>query len=374
MALRKIFYGDHTIDAAMRNGFTSGFDYLRIFLSVAVLIWHSATVGLGADFAKELFADHLRGLVSLILPCFFALSGFLVAGSLLRTTSLVEFAALRGIRLVPALFVEVVLSALILGPIVTSVTLSRYFADQTFFEYFGNMVGRIRMHLPGVFVGMPAGDVVNASLWTLPYELECYVVLGLLALLGLHRRPYVFLLSAVTANVGLFLLSHWTQTDYTDRPPGRMLVASFLFGVVLHLFKQRIRLSPAMFAVCLAATFAFLSFQQTAYLAPAFAAYATVYIGLKNPPKLSFLKRNDLSYGIYLYAFPIQQTVAFSFPSLNSWWFNVVLALPITCLFAYVSWNFVEAPFMSNKKRILSVLKRFDGRIGQPAIGLEEKL
>jgi peptidoglycan/LPS O-acetylase OafA/YrhL len=104
------------------GGYTSGFDYLRLILSVLVLYGQSYVIS-GDHINLGFFPPWASAIRAyLILPMFFSLSGFLVAASLLRTQSFVGFLFLRGLRIVPALFVEISLSALILGPVLTSLS------------------------------------------------------------------------------------------------------------------------------------------------------------------------------------------------------------------------------------------------------------
>ena len=165
------------------HGRSTGFDYLRIVLALAVIVWHSFPLSYGpqAEVAKDtsVFAELLIGI---ILPMFFALSGFLVSGSLERNSSMVIFIGLRAIRILPALCVEVLLSALILGPALTTLTLHTYFVDKRFITYFLNIIGDIHYRLPRITIN-PTPDVVNGQLWTVPWELKCYVALTVLALL-----------------------------------------------------------------------------------------------------------------------------------------------------------------------------------------------
>ena len=123
------------------NGEGPGFNALRLALSLLILGAHSGWVA-GMDGSHDWVG--LQGLFRLsLVPAFFALSGFLVTGSALRTGAVRPFITLRFIRIVPALLVEVTLSALVLGPIFTTYLLSDYFHDIRFLEYFGNVVGRI---------------------------------------------------------------------------------------------------------------------------------------------------------------------------------------------------------------------------------------
>ena len=123
------------------------------------------------------------------LPMFFALSGFLVTGSALRTGRLIPFLGLRVLRLLPALLVEVTLSAIILGATFTQLPLSEYYASPMFWSYFLNIVGDIHLFLPEVFNNNNT-DIVNSNLWTLPWELQCYIVMSVMIVTGVlfHRN------------------------------------------------------------------------------------------------------------------------------------------------------------------------------------------
>src|ERR1700712_1667460 len=125
------------------KGYTQGFDFMRIALAIAVLVYHSVLSSYGHDADAAIWTGWWRAIPSPILPAFFALSGFLVAGSLFRVRSLPQFLSLRVLRVVPALFVQVFLSAIVLGPIVTTFPLADYFAGRYFWSYWANTFGWI---------------------------------------------------------------------------------------------------------------------------------------------------------------------------------------------------------------------------------------
>ena len=183
--------GMRTIATVMdeKPGNASGFDCLRIALAISVMVWHSPANSYGPD-GEYLVRGGLIGwpLTLCILPSFFALSGFLVAGSLARNT-LPGFLTLRALRIVPALAVEVTLSALMIGPLVTTLPLWHYFSDREFIHYFLNIGGDIHYFLPGVFNDLPLPQYVNLQLWTVPWELTCYIAIVVAATLGIIRRP-----------------------------------------------------------------------------------------------------------------------------------------------------------------------------------------
>lgn len=353
-----------TLNAVMAAGRTTGFDYLRLGLAVAVLCSHSIDVSYGVNFTVRFENGPIRPLIAVILPMFFALSGFLVAGSLERCRSLVSFIGLRFIRLAPALAFETVLAALILGPLLTSLPLATYFSDGLLARYFLNIVGDIQYLLPGLFESNPWARTVNAQLWTLPYELMCYTALAVLAVLGIHRRRLIFALVVVGLNVVLTAsyVVNAAGAGWNALPvaPGPSLVLAFLYGITFHLYRDAIPHSPRLGLLAGALALALLIHPATDYLAPPLAAYFTVWLGLMRPQASVLTRHGDYSYGIFLFGFPIQQAVTqLMGPSFHQWYWNIAFALPLTIVFAVISWHAVEMPALS----LRGPLKRLEDRM-----------
>ena len=350
--------GDRTLldEIQKGNGVTAGFDYLRFGLALAVLVWHSVILTSGSlAVYRALWSGPFRFLVAAILPMFFALSGFLVTGSFVRTR-LHQFAILRVLRLAPALAFEVALSALVLGALFTTLPLRDYLTSPELGLYFGNILGLVHFTLPGVFDHNRVPRVVNSQLWTIPFELECYVSLAIVSLLmGLrYRRLFVALLALflLAATAGAIL-----RNSVSPFAPlqGRVLVAAFLAGVAIHLYRDRIPYSSVIGVGAAIASMVLLQIADTAYLAAFPIAYLTVWIGLMRPPKIPF---GDLSYGVYLFHFPVEQTVAHLFPDVGCWWRMTLMALPPTLLCAWLSWNLIEQPILNRKTLILTGVDR----------------
>ena len=358
-----------SIKERFANGYTSGFDYLRVVLAVAVLCIHSFAASYGKDGEAFLFEPPLRGVITFVLPAFFALSGFLVSASLLRTPNVVRFLGLRALRLVPALAVEVTLCALLLGPIFTTLPLKTYIADPQFSSYFLNIIGHIQYLLPGLFRDNPYNFAVNVSLWTIPYELECYIALTLLAVIGVAYRPLLLVGVVLLAHLGVIgrdLARGAAELPMDGALPGRILVLSFLAGVVLFICREHIKVTTAR-AICAAVvSFVMLNLPYASYFAAFPIAYVTVAVGLTRPQRPQFLSSGDYSYGIYLYAFPVQQTVAHLFPQNREWYLNIAVALPTTILLAVFSWHAVEKHALKLKGLIAG--KPDKAKIAKPQI------
>ena len=338
------------------GGRSSGFDYLRVILATAVVFWHAFTIIHERTFNDSVLATPWRGLVMFILPMFFALSGFLVAGSLFRN-SISGFVGLRVIRIYPALAVEVLLSAFILGPLLTSFPLSHYFGAKIFSRYLLNMLGWIHYSLPGVFLTNPTPNVVNGQLWTVPWELWCYLSLTVLALLRITKSRVLFLAVTVAATVvvyGIQLYLHHGQWDHTGGMAGETLPLSFLYAVAVYLYRDKLPWNGWLFVASLVVMgLVFEVVPAGDYLAGPAAAYATIYLGLLNPKKIWILRGADYSYGLYIYHFAIQQALIFLLPGGRQWYIIFPLSFVLTAAFAAFSWHLVEKPALGARKWLL---------------------
>jgi peptidoglycan/LPS O-acetylase OafA/YrhL len=137
--------------------------------------------------------------------------------------------------------------------------------------------------------------------------------------------------------------------------PVGALVVSFLAGVSLHLYRDTIPCSRALGVAAGVVAAVLLQFPNTCYLAAFPVAYLTVWLGLMRPPKIPF---GDLSYGVYLFHFPIEQSVMQVFPGVGCWWQLTLIALPPSALCAWLSWNLVEHPVLTRKKDVLAAVDR----------------
>lgn len=355
-----------TISDRMKQtgGRTSGFDYLRFSLAASIILFHGIVTSYGPQAQLAAWRGPIGIAFHFVLPVFFALSGFLVAGSLDRCPTLVSFFGLRVLRIVPALGVEVTLSALVFGPLLTSRSLAGYFSDNELARYFLNLVGNIHYLLPGLFESNPLPRIVNAQLWTIPSELRCYLALGGLAAAATLRKRSLFLGMVVV----LQALWAWQAIKLGDDgssngASGEVLVISFLAGVLFHLYRDRIPLHWGMFLPVLVLGVWLSSLPHGSYYLPFPAAYLTVYLGLLNPPSNRFLRSGDYSYGLYLYGFPLQQAVASWGPETHHWWVNVAVSFPAALLVAFCSWHLVERPTLSARRWLPAIEAALVGQV-----------
>lgn len=325
----------------LTKGRPAGFDYMRVILAFMIVFWHTVITSYGIEAQRLLILGSTRPIWALLLPMFFALSGFLVSGSLERSRTIVGFLGLRILRLFPALAVESMIAMLIVGPVFTSYSLSQYFSDTNTWAYMLNMFGIVHYYLPGVFLSNPTNQI-NAQLWTLPYELYCYIVISLFYIIKLYRIKKLFVIGCIAMQIAIIFLIYVRAQVDEGTVRGPVLVLSFLYGSLLYRFRDHIAWSFYLFVFCFIGGSFFLYFPIFNALSALPIAYATIYLGLLNPQRSSIVSSGDYSYGIFLYGFPIQQAVSATLPESRSWWLNLIISAPLVCLTAYVSWHLIE--------------------------------
>lgn len=348
----------------MYRGFGPGFDLLRLLLASGVVLWHSFPLTTGSPHLIE--QTPFWFLVSAMVPMFFALSGFLVTASAERTKP-GAFLLNRCARIFPALVTVILVSAFIVGPIFTTLPLAEYFADKQFYRYLLGLTGLVSFALPGVFETLPTPNNVNGSLWTVPHELLCYGMVVALMLLGLLRRTwFVVLLFAV-----IFALAAFAEMP--DRPgilaplaplldsrhfaQGSKIIPFFLMGSILYTARHKLPDNTLLGLLSLAIVLAVGLLVEPAarkgpllWLATALPlTYIVVWLGLRPLKMPTFLHGKDLSYGVYLWHFPILQILVLLL-GLGVWWHLFLLALLPVGIVAWLSWVLVEKPALVLRK------------------------
>ena len=378
-------------EALDRNGnIGPGFHLMRHVLALAIVLFHcrqalwwadsalllqsQGTINVGLSRPSEFnLEDIVRPAIHSLVGIFFALSGFLVAGSALRTGSTGRFLTNRALRIFPALGVETLLSALILGPVVTSLTLGAYFSNPEFFRYFGNMIGWVYYFLPGVFLDNPLPRTVNGQLWTLQPEFWCYALMaGCMAAGIVHKRGWLLIAGtfALAAMTGLYL---YDPVQFDAKGENMFLpwyiVALFWFGVIYYLYADRVPLRLWLFLASGAAYWAMMFFNIVVPLAGIPLGYMMVYIGMTAFPWWDRLVKSDYSYGIYLYHFPLVQTLIWVFAPTAvgdlSKPLQLTLLFPATMIlsimFAAASWRLIEKPALG-LRQVFAPTKAMTGR------------
>ena len=330
---------------AANNGFGPGFDSVRVFLASAVIATHS--IELTRDGIDNVILRYptIFDLRFLVVPAFFSLSGFLVASSIFRVKNVRTFLTLRALRIFPALVVEVVLSALVLGFLVSTAPWSEYFSDYNFYLYIGNLAG-IKIHylLPGVFTENPS-NYVNGSLWTVPAEMRCYLSLAVLMATSIifRKRSLLTLLAFGSAAMMVAVYFEGRLFTHLETNNTRILLLCFYAGVCTYVFRDRIPHSFLLFLLSGALSLAAIWIPIVLIaLGPMAITYVTCYFGLIRIPPPAPFRFGDYSYGMYLYGYPIQQTLVWITQDQWRWWENFGIAFMLSVIFAATSWHCIE--------------------------------
>jgi len=340
------------------RGSTNGFDYLRITLAVAVIGWHGVSTSYGAGQELAYYITWVRSIVYPILPMFFVLGGFLVAGSLFSNEELLGVLPAARTEILPRSFGRRIAFGSVVGPLLTTEALPAYFSSGEFFAYFLNVFAHFEGELPGVFADNPAPRTVNISLWTIPWEFVCSIALFAVMFFRERLRARALLTFTVVALIVVptFLIGIGRGASLYLRPPGHLLTLCFLTGTCFYVYRHRIPASFPLFIACLALSLLLFYGVWSAYLAIIPITYVTIYLGVLHPPKYGLMKTTDLSYGVYLYGFVIQQTLMSLFPDARVWWINWTVSTVLAALCAFFSWHLIEGPILKHKRQIIAWL------------------
>ncbi len=332
----------------------NNFDVLRLLAASLVLFSHSYAL----TASTEPFADvsgWTLGEVGVVM--FFAMSGFLIAKSWSDQPRLVPFAVKRALRLLPALFVAVSVTVFVVGPLFTTLPLGTYFTDPTTWVYWvrSSLLITIRGTLPGVFETNPFPDAVNGSLWTLPVEACCYAMAAAFGLLGLLRRSRVARRARLPAPPGRLAAVALSNAPAGGTTGGNlslvvMLGATFVLGNLAYSLRSRLHLSWILLAVLTVLWVVTWSGDWTRAVGVPAIAFAVLVFAFRTPAWLRRLTApGDVSYGIYVYAFPVQQSVAAIWPGIDPL-VMFAIAFPVTYGLAFLSWRLVERPALALKR------------------------
>lgn len=304
-----------------------------------------------------------RSMGYLAVNCFFVMSGFLICKSVTERKSTAQFYIARILRIYPALVIGVLITIFVIGPLQTTGTLSEYFQDKQTYNFLVKnclLIFGIEYHLPSVFTGVGVGAIVNAPLWTLVFEVYLYLFSGLLGALLLrkkHGNPklfcwFVIVLSLFALIFHVYNITVQSFDSHLFRNSIRF-AAFFGIGASFYVMRHSVKLSPWILIFLLFALVASIKLPvfHAAIMYPIL-AYTLLYAAYI--PKGQLLKFNqvgDYSYGIYIFAYPIQQSFANYFPDISTL-ILFLASLATTLLLAMLSWHFVESKALQFKTRV----------------------
>lgn len=337
---------------------TNNFDFLRLVAAFLVFFGHEILVTRSSGFLNW---NGGVAISAIGVNIFFIISGFLIANSWVASPNLILFLKKRILRIYPGLVVLGLVTVFILGPSMTIFSFSDYFQDIYTINYIKNILLfnliDIRSNvLTGVFTFNKLPSVVNASLWTVPVELGCYLSLLMFGILGLLKKR-LFIFSMWIVLLILSILTLTAPQDNFQLPYSDIirLITYFFSGIAIYLYKDSIALSTKTFTLLL---IVLIGSAFTTYFALICFLTLPIILILGAFSKISLFKKitnyGDFSYGFYLYAFPVQQTVSHILKGDSSFFKNITISFILTMFLAVLSWYFIEKPFLSLKRKNLT--------------------
>ena len=335
----------------IKNSRDNNFNLLRFLAALMVLFGHSYALS-KSHIAQEWLFGHVA------VDIFFIISGYLVTASLFTRKSLWIFTKNRFLRIIPGLFIAMLFNVFIIGIFYTDIPILEYLKSGEIYHYiYANttlLLDPIQMNLPGVFGGNPHPNTVNGSLWTLPWEVAMYILLFIIGIYALIEKPIlsynmVKKLFVLISVLGMAVYAYYLYYHLDVNNSGVRFVAIFFTGGLLWIYRSHVLLSNRIFLGML--FFIFFMFSSSYFLIVYSLLVGYIVLYLAYVPKGNiryFNKLGDYSYGMYIYAFPIQQSYVASFPEITGFSLFLVSAIT-TLLFSVLSWHFIEKPALSLK-------------------------
>lgn len=344
----------------------NNFNLLRFLAALLVIFSHSYTLALGSGASEPLRQWVGVTYGALAVDAFFVISGYLVLQSWQRQQVLLNFCRARVLRVLPAL-AGVLLFSIVLGGYFSDLALHSYLAHEKTWKYFYKnlLMLKAEYSLPGVFMNVPYPDVVNGSLWTLRYEMKMYLGLAVLGLLELLTgKGFRFFL---VTYLFWYMFATWAEQAWPQFQISiEMLRLSFCFvlGAACVHYAQYVYLR---LDICLLLFVGVLLSVDSIWfhsIVSLFIAYGVLYLAyVPRNWLLRFNRLGDYSYGLYLYAFPIQQALKALLPGLQALPMFAFASL-LTMVCAVISWHIIEKPALAYGQRRNAMTRLKTAQVG----------
>ncbi|AZA90409.1 Acyltransferase family [Chryseobacterium nakagawai] len=317
----------------------NNFNWLRLIFSTLVIFSHSFDLTGNSDFLFDLTKTTSLGAIAVAF--FFVLSGYLIFQSVENSKSLFDYFWKRSLRLFPALLVMLCFSMGVMVLLNYKVVFQK-----DFWYYLPNNLSlyNVQYNVPGMFVNNPYPKATNGSLWSLAYEFSMYIAISFLFFIksSITKRNLLilgFLISVCLTAFNPNYLSSFFNTINLESILFYKLSALFFGGALMNFVKFRFNwLVFVILLISLAVSFYFGVFHITSSF-----IFPLLIILLGEDYFQSFQlpkKLGDISYGVYIYAFFIQQ-VFMNFLNLSPI-LLFTLSTIVTYILSYFSWHFVE--------------------------------
>lgn len=352
------------------------FGFLRLLFASLVIVSHATELFDGNREREPL--TRLFGTISfgeLAVDGFFIISGYLVIASYLKRPVISQYLLRRVARIYPGFVVASIVCLVAITPLACAGS------GQIETDKWGAFTRLLLLQPPisAAFAGLPYPRL-NGSLWTIAYEFRCYLLVLVLGALGCFRHPWMIALfaAAMLGSFELLPLSTFEHFDgllpYSATWFGKSdqtlrFAGIFLAGSLFYLLRERVRFTRRALLVAVPALLACLFVSKLAE--PAIATFGAYIIFASarwagSTPISSINNETDISYGVYLYAWPATQILVLYWPAMSPVLAEVI-TLGVVSLCGWASWKFVEKPMITKAQQ-------FVHSSGSPALRFQKRI
>lgn len=333
----------------------NSFDAVRLGLAIVVVFCHCYTLkGSPSDPISDLLNYGYGGLFA--VDCFLVISGFLVTRSF-EQRDLTDYLLSRIVRVVPGLALVTIVEVFIIGPFFSKDS-AWVFLTYVGFRHLENIaVFGIDVQMYGAFPTTTPPWMINGSLWTIPIECSFYLLLPALLFL---RSTTVLVCALFASLISMPIMAYFGITAQ-DQGPSLLtsvhyymfanLLAYFLAGAIAWRARDHLSYSAGPVLLCLIALFAAAHTPSADFVLKLALPYLVIFVSISGTVGTRLKRRiGDLSYGTYLFGFPVILSVMALMPDLSILVTFAVVTI-ITLAIAYLSWHVVERPSLRLKPR-----------------------
>jgi len=338
--------------------FNNNFDFLRLFAATMVIFSHCYPLLFGINSNLEPFKPFNYSeitLGTLAVFIFFIISGYLITLSWKNDPFLDNFFIKRILRIYPGFTIVLFGTSFILGVILTNLSIFEYFKNFDYIGFIYNFLVLEQVNLPGVFQNNPYPDAVNGSLWILFWEFKMYIVIALLGFFGFLNKKIMTLLIIIYSFIWyswdmklLVIQNNILLNNILSPYPLYFLIGSIFAIRNDKTYDYRIAIILLIIWIMTLKSFIFVlfSFLALPYIILTFA-------NAKIPAINKFGIFGDFSYGLYIFAFPIQQTIVMLAGKDLTIFTFFISSFFITLGFAIVSWKMIESKALKLKIKLV---------------------
>lgn len=337
----------------------NNFGFLRLLFAYLVIFSHSPVL-VNINPSQDLLHSLTGGVTfgALAVDGFFLISGYLIYQSYENSRSLFGYILKRVLRIYPGFIVASILSVILVVTLAGGWPLLIKLNPYEWGIMVVKTLGLSTPYVNGLIINASI-PLINDSMWTIRYEFVCYLMIPLIGFIGLGKIG-IFLMTCLFISLHVYLLANNIEISFRNNAffsshQFFRLSSAFLVGICFYKFKNAISWNRNYAFFCCLALIG-LRFISTTFFEVGLITFGGYLMfnfafNFKNKMIQRVGYKTDISYGVYLYAWPIQISMVHYINSVNSWQLSTITII-LASICGYISWMWVEKPFMDMKKKI----------------------